>query len=65
MRGRGVAIGREEGRFDVRLLQSLLGRAYGLSLTQGRHAAAKPWGRGLPVQELRDEVCVCVGSVCE
>lgn len=54
--------GREGGRFDVRLLQLLLGRAYGLSLTQGRHAAAKPWGRGLPVQELRDEVlyqCVC------
>lgn len=65
----GGVIGREGGRFDVRLLQLLLGRAYGLSLTQGRHAAAKPWGRGLPVQELRDEVlyqclCVCVCWLC-
>lgn len=31
---------------DVRLLQLLLGRAYGLSLTQGHHAAATQWGRG-------------------
>lgn len=35
------------------LLQSLLGRAYGLSLTQGHHAAATPWGRG----------CLCGSSV--
>lgn len=47
-RGRAGAEGEGEGegaRFDVRLLQLLLGRAYRLSLTQGRHAAAKAWGR--------------------
>lgn len=49
--GEGQAVGIEGGwwegvaRFDVRLLQLLLGRAYTLSLTQGRHAAAKAWGR--------------------
>lgn len=37
---------REGDRFDVRLLQSLLGRAYRLSLMQGHHAATAPWGRG-------------------
>lgn len=39
-----AAGGGGEDRFHVRLLQSQVGRAYGLSLTLGHRAAATPWG---------------------